>query len=241
MLDTFEFNAKSFLRYIVCLIMVFLVHISFITIFTIATTKNIGYDAYIPNIETNEYEKVYTHYYDDGEDLKLKEYEEQEIEVQKVVFRSDFEGTPYVACIIISQIVSLLMFIIMVPSKLYKCGDSDVNKVMCGRAQKNLMRGIYLSVGPLLINIASYVVLILTKFGVIGNVGVSVFKLANYHLFGYLQLIFQKANTADAIGWGAIVLALLPTALTLASCFIAYILGYKRINIYDKTVLQNKK
>lgn len=220
--------------------MVFLVHISFITIFTIAATKNVGYDAYIPNMETNEYEKAYTHYYDDGEDLKLKEYEEQGIKVETVVFRSDFEGTPYVACIVISQIVSLLMFIMMVPSKLYKVGDSDVNKVMCGRAEKNLYRGIILGIGSIIINVVSYVVLILTKVGVIGDIGVSVFKLSNYHLFGYLQLIFEKSNTADTIGWGAIALAFLPTVLTVVSCYIAYILGYKRINLYDKAVFQKK-
>lgn len=240
-MDNLEFNAKSFLRYIVCLIMVFLVHISFITIFTLATTQNVGYDVYIPNAETNEYEKVYTHYYANGEDVKLKEYEEQGIKPETVVFRSNFEGAPYVACMIIAQIVSLAMFIIMVPSKLYKLGDADANKVTCGRAKKTLMRGVTLSAGALLVNIVSYVVLILAKLQFIGDIGVSIFKLANYHLFGYLQLIFQKANTADAIGWGAMVLALLPTVLTLASCFIAYVLGYKRINVYDKTVLQSKK
>ena len=39
-----------------------------------ASTKNAGYDAYALNTETNEYEKVYTHYYSDGEDALLMVY-----------------------------------------------------------------------------------------------------------------------------------------------------------------------
>lgn len=241
MLKTLKINLSLFMRYFVCLIMVFLVHISFITIFTIASTKDIGYDVYAVNSETGRQEKLYTHYYADGEDARLEELEDSDTEFSTIVIRSAFEGAPYTACMIISQIFSLLIFILIVPSKLYKFGDSDANKVSFGRETEDLTRGLKYGIGPVIANLASYVVLILTKLGVIGDVGLSVFKLSNYHLFGYLQLVFGKSTTIDAVGWGAIVLALLPLVLTAVSCALSYIFGYKRINLYDKLVFKNKK
>ena len=69
-MEIFKNGGKLIVKYLVVLIMSFMVFMSFIAIFSLAGTEVIGYEAWLTNNESGESEKVYTHYYADGEDTK---------------------------------------------------------------------------------------------------------------------------------------------------------------------------
>ena len=228
-------------RYLICLVMCFFVTFSFIAIFSMFTLEMIGYEAAI--FETEESEEPieeYIHYYSDGEDVKKKDAEAKEQIVVTREFADEFDGAPFIASHIISQTVSLVLFFAIVPSSLNKLGRSDLNAVNCGRAEEDKLKGLKAGLIPMAFGLASWVCLVLSKLGIMGA-GLSLYSFANYHFFGYQKLIFGGATSAAQISWGGIFLALLPVVLTLAACTVAYLLGYKDISLYEKTVYKKAK
>lgn len=223
-------------KYIVCIIMCFFVTSSIIITFSTLTLKMVGYEAAVFETEDSETPiEQYVHYYSDGDDLKKAEYEEKEYIVVTREKPGEFTGTPYIVCHIIAQAISLTLFIIIVPHTLHKQGRSDANAVSCGRREEDKLRGLKAGLVPAVVSLASWVCLLLGKLGVF-PAGLSIYSFANYHLFGYQKLIFGGAVNVANIGWTGIFLALLPVVLTLAACAVTYILGYKDINLYEKTV-----
>ncbi len=228
-------------RYLICLIMCFFVTFSFIAMFSMFTLEMVGYEAAI--FETEESEEPleqYIHYYSDGEDIKKKDAEAKKQIVVTREFAGDFEGAPFIASHILAQTVSLVLFFAIVPSSLNKLGRSDLNAVNCGRTNEDKLKGFKAGLIPTVFGLASWVCLLLSKLKLMGA-GLSVYSFANYHFFGYQKLIFGNATAASQISWGGIFLALLPVVLTLAACTVSYILGYKDISLYEKTVYKKVK
>lgn len=228
-------------RYLICIVMCFFVTFSFIAMFSMFTLEMVGYEAAI--FETEESEEPieqYIHYYSDGEDAKKTAAEAKKQIVVTREIAGDFEGAPYIASHVISQTVALVLFFAIVPSSLNKLGRNDLNAVNCGRAEEDKMKGFKAGLIPTAFGFASWICLLLSKLGLM-NAGLSIYSFANYHFFGYQKLIFGTASTASQISWGGIYLALLPVVLTLAACTVAYILGYKDISLYEKTVYKKAK
>ena len=196
----------------------------------------IGYDAAIfENEEAEAPIEEYKHYYSDGEDTKKAEAEAKKYIVVTREFANEFSGTPYVACHIIAQTVSLLLFVATLSSSLTKQGRADLNAVTCGRMKEDKLRGFKVGLFPAGLSFASWVCLILAKFAGF-KAGLPIYSFTNYHFFGYQKLIFGSTATVDAISVGALFLALLPTVVTLAVCTVAYLLAYKDISLYEKAV-----
>lgn len=223
-------------KYILCVVMCFFVTFSFIALFSMLTLEMIGYEAvvYVAD-ESQEVIDTYNHYYSDGEDTKKAEYEAKGYKVSTREFTGEFEGTPYVACHIISQTVCLIIFVMTVPNSLYKQGKTDANTVSCGRMEEDKLRGLKAGVVTAVFNLASWVALVLGKLGLLAG-GLQVYAFSNYYLYGYQQLIFGSQPSVSDIGWNSIVLALLPAVLVLVLCWLTYLLGYKDINLYEETV-----
>ena len=218
-------------KYILSIIMCFLIFFSFAAIFTMTSAEVVGYSAVIV-----EPEETYTHLYSDGTDTKKAEAEAQGYTVNTVENRELSEDM-LVASHIISQIISLVLFVALLAKTPNTQGRSDRNAVNCGRMEKNLLRGFMAGLFPAGVSFIAWVCLLLAKFGVFAG-GVSVYRYVNYSFFGYQTLIFGGTTkiVAESLDITVLLLALLPTVLILAVCSIAYILGYKDISLYEKAV-----
>ena len=225
-------------KYIVSMIMCFLVTFSFIAIFTMATIDMIGYEAAIfENEDATEPMETYEHYYSDGDDVKKVEAEKKGYIVNTREIAEEFSGTPYIICHILSQAVSLILFVALVSNKLNTQGRFDRNAVNCGRAEEDKLRGLKAGLFPTVFSLLSWGCLVLAKFGMF-KLGLTVYSFANYHFFGFQKLIFGgTANVnPETFGVGVLLLALIPAVVTLVVCTVSYWLGYRDISLYEKAV-----
>ena len=228
-------------KYLICLLMCFFTFFSFTAIFAMNTTPNvIGQQVAV--FETKESEEPieeYAHYYENGEDTKKTDYEKKGYVVVTRDITGGLIGTPAIVSNTISQIISLVFFIIIVPRVLYKEGIADINRVACSRTYEDKFRGLKAGLPLALIQFISWVLLVLSKLGVF-KLGFTIYNFVNYHLYGYQKLIFSGIDSVKDIPVWALALALVPVVLTLLVCFITYLLGYKDINLYEKLVYKKK-
>lgn len=230
-MTTLKLGAKTLGRYILSVIMCFLVYFSFVAIFTMTSAEVVGYSAVI--VETDE---IYTHVYSDGDDLKKAEAEKQGYTVNTVENRQ-LSADMLTICHIISQVVSIVLFAALLAKQLNAQGRSDRNAVGCGRMEKNLLRGFVIGLFPAGVSFISWACLLLAKFGVFAR-GLEIYRYVNYPFFGFQTYIFGGTTVVDPskIGTAALLLALVPAAVILLVCSLAYILGYKDISLYEKAV-----
>jgi len=228
-------------KYLICLLMCFFTFFSFTAIFAMNTTPNvIGQQVAV--FETKESEEPieeYAHYYENGEDTKKIDYEKKGYVVVTRDITGGLIGTPAIVSNTISQIISLIFFVIIVPRVLYKEGIADINRVSCGRAKEDKLKGFKAGIPLAAIQFVSWILLILAKVGIL-QTGHIFYKFINYHIYGIQQLILLNTNDPTKIPVWSLCVALLPVIITLLVCFITYLLGYKDINIYDKLVYKKK-
>jgi hypothetical protein len=239
MMNNLKLGLNILGKYVVCIVMCFFITFSFIAIFSMMSLEMVGYEAAVfENEKAEEPIEQYTHYYSDGDDAKKADYEAKKYIVVTREFAGEFSGSPYITCHIVAQAISLVLFVVIVPHTLYKQGRLDANAVSCGRMEEDKLRGLKASLIPSAVSLASWVCLILAKLQVF-KAGLQIYSFANYHLYGFQKLIFGNVDSAAQISWSSMALALIPVLLTVAACAVTYILGYKDINLYEKTVYEN--
>lgn len=244
-MENFKIGLSVFGKYIICLLMCFFTVVSFSAIFTIIYPPEAIGEYMVVYKETEKEEDIkieheYEYLYKDGEDTKKAEYEAQGYKVESArKLTGALSGMPAILSHLISQIISLGFFIVIVPHELYRHGQSDRNKVQCDRMAEDKLRGIKVALPVAVIQLASWVALLLAKLGVF-RAGFALFRFTNYHLFGLQQLVIGNPADYTAIPVWSILLALTPVLLSLFVCWLTYLLGYKDINLYDKLVYKKK-
>lgn len=226
-------------KYIICVLTSLVIVFSLAFVFTTASTAEIGYTVYATDEQGNAKE-LYTHMNADGEDTKMQEYEEQGLELKKIGIYSELGGAPRAAMMIISQICTLGTVFLFMYGKVYYVGDSDANKVAFERIKYDRFKGFKMGAVPAVFSLVFYVWLVLGKLGIGGDISLAVFRLINYHLFAYCQLIFGDTASVAELGWGSIIAAFLTVVLIPIICQMCYILGYKRISVFEKLVFKKK-
>ena len=232
-MDTVKLGLNLAIRYLASIIMSFVVFLSFIAIFTLPLTEAIGYDAYIADGETGHSRKVYTHYFADGEDTIKSQYESQGLTVYTAELRSELTGFGTTLIFGAAQLASIALFIALVPSRLYRLGAKDAETYKECRTGRWLIPTLF----PAAISLAGYILLVLNKLQWIGNYGLSLYRYANYHLFGLQRLLLGAGNDCAQISWIGFVLALSPVLLTILLCGMLYQFGYR--NIHPINALKN--
>ena len=216
------------------MIISFVIFLSFVAIFTMPLTEAVGYDAYISDGTTDHSRKVYTHYFADGEDLKKTQYESQGLTVYTAELRSELNGSAAVFVFGAAQLVSICLFIALVPSRLYRLGAKDVQS----RNGYSTRRWLAPTLFPTAISLAGYILLLLNKLQWIGNHGLSLYRYTNYHLYGFLRILLGTGNDGSQIGWICVLLAIFPVVLTILVCGLLYRFGYH--NVHPLSTLKNR-
>lgn len=233
-MDTVKFGFMLILRYFTGVLMSFVIFLSVTAVFTLPLTEVIGYDAYVTDEATGRNEKIYTHYFSDGDDTRKAEYEAMGITVHTAQLRSELSGAGAALIFTAAQSLSLVLFVALVPNRLYRLGEEDA---ALGNAYSTA-RWLVPTLFPAGVNLLSYLLLVLSKLQWLGDEGLSLYRYANYHLYGFQRLILGTGNHCREIGWVNIALSILPVAVTVASCGILYELGYR--GIHPLTTLKNK-
>ena len=233
-METVKIGLNLAVRYLAGIIMSFVIFLSFTAIFTLPLTEAVGYDAYVADGETGHSRKVYTHYFADGEDTQKAQYEAQGLTVYTAELRSELTGFGTALVFTASQLASIALFIALVPSRLYRLGAKDAETYKKCRAGRWLIPSLF----PTAISLTGYVLLVMNKLQWIGNRGLSLYRYANYHLFGLQRLLLGTGNDISQIRWIGIILALFPTVLTLFVCGLLYQFGYR--DIHPLNALKNR-
>ena len=152
------------------------------------------------------------------------------------------KGAANIVMLILSEVCSLGTMLLFINGTVFYIGDSDANKVQFGRIEYDKWKGLKISILPAVPGLATYIVLLLGKLGVLGNWSWTLFNLCNYHLYGYHQLIFGgRVENVQNISWLSMVGALLAVVLVPIICHVCYTLGYKRINLFERFVYKKDK
>ena len=242
MLDTYlKPGLKVFFKLIINIFLSVMTFFSFVFIFSQTATEKIGYQLYVYNDEKESYEYSYDHLFEDGTDERLAELEKDKVEYQKVDIRSDFEGVEYYITMTVSQLFVLTAFVAIIYSGMYHAGDNHRNKVSFGRMEPNKWYGFKVGMLTGGILLVIYVLLILSKFGIMPDEFLSIFIMANYHLFFIIKLIIGTATLTSQLSWFRLILCGLTVFVVPFVCELFYYMGYKQINIIEKIIYKKKK
>lgn len=232
-METVKIGFNLVIRYLGSMVMSFVIFLSVIAIFTLPLTEAIGYDAYVTDEATGNSKKVYTHYYADGQDMQKAQYESQGLTVFTAELRSELTGWGAVLVFGAAQLMSICLFIALVPSRLYRLGVKDAQD----HIENSTWRWLVPTLFPATISLSSYLLLLANKLQWITNLGLSLYRYANYHLFGFLRILLGAGNDISQISWICVLLAIFPVALTILLCGLLYQLGYR--NIHPLRALKN--
>ncbi len=221
------------LRYTICAILAFFIYLSISVVAVGTFTDVIGYEA--RDAKTGE--TLYVYYYDDGEDLKAEEYKQKGIEVATLAIRNELSGTPKFFAVFISQALALLMVIAFTHKRLWALGDSDANLVNFEHMKPNKLRGFIIGLLAVIPNLLSWVMLLISKAGLITDKVVHIFRFINYQLFSIVNLCLgEKTISVNDVGVGQIFLVLTAFMVLPIVAELAYLLGYNRIRLSEKFI-----
>ncbi len=208
-------------------------------------TYETGYKAYVYETETSssaiaEYEYTYTDENgdgkDEGTDTKMQEYKDAGYIVTTVKQRSTLTGTGKAIFLILTQAFSMIMVVAFASNTSYKQGFKDNNLVKIGHTSSDILKG--LKIG-LIGNIPFF---LLTIFVIVMASGLApAFRTVWYaflsgHFYSLIIWITSGAETiAQITALQYVGLVLIQFIAPVISC-VAYILGFKEINLAEKLV-----
>lgn len=236
-------NISIALRCIASLIILnflcFFMYISFNVIAVGVGTQSEGYVAY--KEEGGEIVELYTHYYADGDDLKMKEYTDKGIEVKTSSFRTPVSEGLSTAIDVITVIFSFIILWSMIYSLLWKRGDSDNNLATFGHIEREKYKGLKIGLIADVPFLVLYLVLWADKLLSFSPAYSGIFKIANYYMFPLIDLCYKGAESAAGIPvWGmlCLLLTLVPVPLI---AHIGYYCGNNEISLGDKFIYAKTK
>ena len=115
-------------------------------------------------------------------------------------------------------------------SDLWTLGDKDNNNVTFGRLAEDKLRGLKIGLLAGIPGFVCYILLILSRFGVIAGGFLRIYEWLNAPYILLIQGMTGNAgSTAEMAGWCLLPIALL-TLLVPATCALGYYLGYREFS-----------
>ncbi len=239
MKEKLSIAAKCFAAILIVNFLCFFMFISFNVIAVGVGTTAQGYVAY--QEVDGELVELYTHYYADGEDAKIEEYEQQGIEVKTSAFRSEVSPGITTAVKTLTFVSSFTIMCTMIYSILWRRGDKDNNLATFGHIKRDRLKGLkvgLLAVCPMAL---IYILLIINKFVEIIPGFSGLFKIANYYLFPLIDLCYAGAQSAAEIPFIGVALLLVTLVPVPALAWLGYYCGNNEISLTDKIIYVNKE
>ncbi|MDO4607984.1 MAG: hypothetical protein Q4B40_02190 [Clostridia bacterium] len=234
---------------IVAVVISFFLCISINIICSAAFTKEIGYKAFVYESETAEKSMAeYEYEYvdkdgdgkDDGTDTKMKEYEDKGYFVTTEAERSTLTGVGKGVFLATSQVLTFIMLVAFASGGAYKQGFKDINLVKIEQIKEDKLKG--LKIG-LIGNIPFFVLFI----AAVVTANVQSFKIPvvwyaflNSQFYPVIMMIKGTAETLSQLEIGQFILLFILQLIVPAIAAVAYILGYKEINVFEKMMYKKE-
>lgn len=243
-MNIFKSGAKLSGNIIVAAVLGFFLCISMNVIFTGIFTKDIGYNAYVFEADSDDHIAEYKYYYNDtdgdgkdnGTDTKKSEYEEQGYTVTTYKIRSVLSGSGKATFLVLTQLINLMITVSFVGSYTYKRGFKDSNLVRIGNIRADIFKGFKIG---LVANIPFFLIFALTVAAAIGlapNFRTAWYALLNSQYYSLILWISGKADVVSKLNAVQVVLLLLLQLVVPIISGTAYVMGFKEIKISDKLV-----
>ncbi len=244
-MNILKIGTKTMGSIIIASVISFFLCISMLNICSAIFTKEIGYDAFVYETEEStepmaQYEYLYTDENgdgkDDGTDTKMQEYEDNDYIVITAKKRTELAGAGKAVFWVTTQLLSLMMIIAFASNGAYKQGFKDNNLVKIGHTSKDVLKGFKIGLianAPFILLFAFAVV----KASVLRKV---LYAFLNPHFYAIIMAITGDSEMLSQIGTPRFVLLGLLLAIVPAISGIAYILGFKEINLAEKLVYKKE-
>lgn len=214
---------------------------------SIGNPKIIGYTEFeiILDEEGNATdEKGTTYYFKDGEEPAIPEPDDTHY-YNKIYTNDAFPE-------VLSQLLTCIVFTLMIYTVAWGFGDHRRNEVTFGRAKRNRLEGAKLGLYSSVFSLLAYLLMLISKLGADFGFSMSVFGLVNasflpllnafvYNEHGTYGLTAVLGNTSDDLSWTGLIIMLLPILYKILVCYCAYELGYRNISIKEKIIYKSKK
>lgn len=141
---------------------------------------------------------------------------------------------------LLMQLLSLLIYISMIYSPSWYCGDHDSNSVHFGRMEKDLNKGIKIGLLTMIPYALTPILLVLSKLCVFGELDLGfVYRILNVHLLYAINWLLPPDKLIAELPWSAIIGVWLYHLIIPAACAAAYRLGFMHISISERLIFKN--
>lgn len=213
----------------------FVLYASFTSISVGMLTKEIGYTV-LYSEDGEYYDEVYDHYFADGKDEKISQYE-TDTRYYKTPIRSSLNEKQKSTVMWFAQILSGLIWYAMIYGIMWSAGDSDANKAELGHAKRDNLKGIKAALAAELPFALAFLILVVTKALGVWSGFLTIYEVLNYYSFAinnmFIPFVFDN--------WGAVfglLLGFLPLPLFAA---FGYLMGQKHIIFKEKILYQKER
>ena len=228
-------SGKLFGKTIIINVLCLIVAVSVVSICVAMLADVKGYVAYGQKGEDSAVEELYTYYIEDGEDLKLEEYEKEGYTVSKSEIKS-LSKSKSVITLLVAQFFAFGILISFIFPNFWDKGYNDRNMVLTGHMASDPLKG--LKIG-LISQIPIFLELVI--FAIYGNISTLIFKMANASFYGLIELtVGGNKLFSDLEIWKLPIFAAILLILPLIT-FAGYYLGFKDFSLSEKLTYKNKK
>ncbi|MCI8441869.1 MAG: hypothetical protein HFG27_04970 [Provencibacterium sp.] len=138
------------------------------------------------------------------------------------------------------QLLSLLIYVSIIYSPSWYCGDHDSNSVHFGRMQEDLNKGIKIGLLTMIPYMLTPVLLVLSKLQAFGIVDLGfVYRILNMHLLYAINWLIPPEKLVAEVSWLAIIGVWLYHLIIPVTCAVAYRLGYMHVSISERLIFKN--
>ena len=228
---TLAVAGKVLLRIVLATVLCAILYFSMLTIATGVFSDVNGYQVYDVTTEKSE-----NFYFADGASPEDKPESTNDIIVTDLREVSDETLATFQ---VISQVMMLIVLAIFPYHILWEFGNQDDTKVRYKGQQLDVLRGYRVGAFASVPYLVLWVLLVLTKFGIMPDGYVLVYRLATFAFWPFVNWMTANGNLQACSIWQ--LLALLVTAVYITVvCGVSYQLGHKQFSIHEHLVFSKK-
>ena len=222
--------------------MAFFVIFSTTLIFTTLFTENLGYDVYKLDKNGEKKELLYTYNYSEGKDKKIDQLKKDGVEFKTEYRRSDLSIGGSIAYAVITQFICLAVLAAFIYSQLSKLGKTDNTDVSYKGYAEDKLKGLKIGIITAAPFILFYLVHVVFALGVKPDFTMAYYRIVNYIYFPVLNFVIGNADvTVGDLKVYEFILAFLPLLFVPVVSHFSYIIGYKKIEFFDKLIYKDSK
>lgn len=205
-------------------------------LFNFTYSIEIGYSA--KGFKEGDTEEVYlyTHYFEDGEDTKLVEFEEKGYTVNKYSLHSNTPKSKIILQGAISQVINFAVLLIFLRTVAWDFGLNVSNNKNLTKEEKSKFWGFKIGLLAMAPSYIFLIVLTILKSSVAKNFSIGIFKIFNASLYGLIDIICNETVSFGELKIYQIVLLFLSLTIIPLITQFWFALGKKGEFVTEKIV-----